>query len=282
MRGFVHLACILTVLGAAVAAQNGRPGDAPAGERKSSSPAGRISVPATERQLFDLLNLEREKAGLDHLRWDEHLAQAARRHSRLMAEKHDVGHQLPGETGVPERLAAAGSRFTFSAENVAEGDTSEEVHMALMASPGHRANILNSRSNAGGVGVVESNGRLFVTEDFARATQAYTEAEFRDAFIAAFNRARNAVGIPAIDARASSGLHSIACSTRGDTPVAAGAGFEATAFATFTLSEPEKLPQQLMKYARNPRLRRMDVGVCFRPDATHGYANFWIVAAFGE
>lgn len=288
MRLFLQLALVLGIVvlgivsgGTMVLAQSGRPNAAPPAGTNSSSPTAADSSSAAERQLFDLINLEREKAGVNHLQWDEHLAQAARKHSRLMAEKHDLSHQIPGEKGVPERLAATGSRFIFSAENVAEAQTADEVHMALMASPGHRANILDSRSNAAGVGVVERDGRLFVTEDFARATPIYTEAEFRDAFIAAFNHARTDGGIPAIDTRSSSGLHSIACSTRGDTPIAA-AGFEAAEFATFTLSDPEKLPQQLMKYAQNLRLRRMDVGVCFRPDARYGYANFWVVAAFSE
>jgi hypothetical protein len=51
---------------------------------------------------------------------------------------------------------------------------------------------------------------------------------------------------------------------------------------TLTLSEPEKLPGSLMKYLENVQWHRMGVGVCFRPDPTYGYANFWVVAAFGN
>lgn len=36
-----------------------------------------------------------------------------------------------------------------------------------------------------------------------------------------------------------------------------------------------------MRYAQDQRQRHMDLGVCFRPDARYGYANFWVVAAFG-
>lgn len=219
---------------------------------------------------------------MNHLQWDTHLMRAARKHSQLMADRRDLVHRFPDEPAIPQRLAAAGARFTVSAENVAEAESGEEAHMALMASPGHRANILDSRYNAAGVGVVARNGRLFVTQDFAWTAKPYTEAEFRDAFIAAFNRARKAEGIAAIDTRAGRGLHSIACSTRGDEPVPAAAGSDITEFVTFTLSDPEQLPQQLMPYARDEQLRRMDLGVCFRPDAKYGYANFWVVAAFGQ
>ncbi len=94
-------------------------------------------------------------------------------------------------------------------------------------------------------------------------------------------RARTARGIAAIDARADSGLHSAACATKGEASVVAAAGFNATEFVTFTLSEPEKIPQQLMKYVQDNSRHHMGLGVCFRPDAKYGYANFWVVAAFG-
>ena len=236
---------------------------------------------APEQQIFDLLNMEREKAGLSRLQWDDRVAEAAREHAKLLAANGDLSHQFAGEAAPPERLAAAGARFTVSAENVANAGTSEEAHMGLMLSPGHRANIMSTRYNAAGIGVVESNGRLFVTQDFAWITPAYTEAEFREAFIAAFNRARAAKGIAAIEARADVGLHSAACSAKSDEPVLAAPGFNATEIVRFTISEPEKVPEQLMRYAQDQRQRHMDLGVCFRPDARYGYANFWVVAAFG-
>jgi len=289
MRQLAHLALVLALLGGTIIlAQNGGPSSqdrtdpAPPSGSGSSSSGTASSASAPEQQLFDLLNLEREKAGLNHLQWDERLARAARKHSRLLASHRDLAHQFPNEPAIAERLAAAGARFTVAAENVATAETSQVVHMALMASPGHRANILDPRYNAAGVGVMERNGQLFVTQDFARTTRPYTEAEFREAFIAAFNRARASTGTIVIDAHADSNLHSVACSTQGSTPVLAAAGFNAAEVVTFTLSEPDKLPDQLMQYVRDARLRRMGLGVCFRPSAKYGYANFWVVAAFGE
>lgn len=283
MKFLLHLAFAFVVLVGTFLLAQGRgtssqkPGKAvQAGE--GEAPPNRS---APEQQLFDLLNQEREKAGLNKLQWDDHVAQAARGHARLLAQNRDLSHQFPDEAAVPERLATAGARFTASAENIATAETSEEAHMGLMLSPGHRANIMSTRYNAAGIGVVESNGRLFVTQDFAWVMPAYTEAEFREAFIAAFNRARAAKGIAAIEAQADAGLHSAACSAKDDAPVLAAPGFNATEVVRFTLSEPEKLPEQLMRYAQDQRQRHMDLGVCFRPDARYGYANFWVVAAFG-
>jgi uncharacterized protein YkwD len=43
-----------------------------------------------EQQLFDLVNHEREKAGLSRLEWNNQLAEAALAHSKLLAENRDL------------------------------------------------------------------------------------------------------------------------------------------------------------------------------------------------
>lgn len=217
---------------------------------------------------------------MSKLEWNDQLAQAAREHSRLLAANRTLSHQFASEAPLTARLAAAGARFTSAAENVATAASPDEAHAALMHSPGHRANIMDPRYNAAGVGVVEVQGHLFVTQDFATAIHAYTEAEFRDTFMASFNRARKAKGMAALDARADSSLRSAACSTNGESQsVLAGLAAPAEVL-TFTLSEPEKLPDSLMKYVETSRWRRMGVGVCYRPNQTYGNANFWVVVAF--
>jgi uncharacterized protein YkwD len=180
------------------------------------------------------------------------------------------------------RLAATGARFGSAAENVADGSTPDEIHGALMRSPGHRANIMSPDYNSVGVGVVETHGRLFVTQDFAAAIRIYSETEFRDAFITTFNRARKTKGLAPLETHGDPGLHSAACATHGD-PHSVLAGINAPAeVVTFTLSQPEKLPDTLSKFVETNRWRRMGVGVCFRPDNTYGYGNFWVVVAFGN
>ncbi|HEX7286007.1 MAG TPA: CAP domain-containing protein [Candidatus Angelobacter sp.] len=284
MRRLVHhfLAGMLLLALGTILFSQGRGNASAASSAGAPSGEKRVSRSVAEQELFDLINLEREKAGLDKLEWNQQLTQAAREHSRLLAANRTLSHQFDSEAALPVRLAAAGARFTASAENVATAVSAEEVHTALMHSPGHRANIMSPKYNAAGVGVVEARGYLFVTEDFAFATRAYTEAEFRDRFIASVNRARKLKGMGAMDAHADSSLRSAACSTNGNSQSAI-AGINAPAqVVTFTLSDPERLPNSFMKYVEDMRWRRMGVGVCYRPDATYGYANFWVVAAFGN
>jgi uncharacterized protein YkwD len=237
---------------------------------------------ADEQRVLDLLNRDREKANLPRLHWDEQTATAARAHSALMAGSFGISHQFPGEPDVADRVAGSGARFTVSGENVAVADSPEEVHMALMNSPGHRANILSTRYNSVGIGVVVRKGRLYVTQDFVWSTPVYSEIQFQEAFIAAFNRARKARAHRALDARADSRLHSAACTSDGNIQGVLDSVSGNVRVALFTLSEPQKLPAQLADYVESQRLERMNVGVCFRPDQQHGAANFWVAVAFYE
>src|SRR5207245_2213360 len=145
-----------------------------------------------EQQLFDLVNHEREKAGLSKLEWSDRLAQAALAHSKLLAENRDLSHQFSGEPILQERVGAIGLRFNSVAENVAAALDVNTAHAALMKSPGHRANILHQDYNAIGISIVEQGDELFITQDFARTLASYTEKQFRDAIITGFNKARRA------------------------------------------------------------------------------------------
>jgi uncharacterized protein YkwD len=62
-----------------------------------------------------------------------------------------------------------GCRARVAAENLASGNVSADRIVAMwMASPGHRANILDRRLTKIGVAAVYSRGRWFVAADFTR------------------------------------------------------------------------------------------------------------------
>jgi len=199
-----------------------------------------------ERKILDLLNHERAAEKLPPLAWNGHAAVAARRHSRLLAQHGDLSHQFEKEEPVPQRIAATGLRFTDSAENVAVAESPEDAHMALMLSPGHRANIMNPRYNAVGIGVHEAKGRLWVTQDFAWTTAIYDSAEFGHALIGAVNQARKEKGIKPLDVSLDAHLSSLACSAHGDVErIAAAMNGNGGKMFLFTLSEPSRMPEEL-------------------------------------
>lgn len=86
----------------------------------------------------------------------------------LVARRNVLSHQLPGEPALPTRARLAGAGFSSVAENVAYGPSASAIQAGWMNSPPHRANLLDTESDALGIAVVEQNGRLFAVEDFAR------------------------------------------------------------------------------------------------------------------
>lgn len=243
---------------------------------------GDSSPSAAERRIFDLLNQERIGAGRPPLEWNASAARAAREHAGLLAENGEMSHQFDGEPVLLQRLEATAVRFTRAGENIACADDPDEAHLALMSSPGHRANIMNPEYTAVGVGVVEHENRLYVTEDFVRVVPVYSEDDFLRVFTKTLNAERHKKGLAVLIPHRSAVLHDAACSTEGNAqalPVNLGFAGE---IMVFSLSEPQKLPAQLLDRALISRFREMKIGACFRPDAEHGNANFWVVAALGE
>ncbi len=151
--------------------------------RNFGSPAPNRANTAFEAEIIRLVNQERRRAGLAPLAVSGRLNQAAYLHTLDMVTISnlygpDVAHQhtLLGVTRptVIDRLDAAGydqwSRFFAYGENIAYGYTTpQQVVAAWMASPGHRANILNPQFAEIGVAVLaDASGRLFFTQNFGR------------------------------------------------------------------------------------------------------------------
>ena len=240
------------------------------------------SISSAEKRIFEELNHERASRGLTALLWDDHAAGAARAHAQMLAENGQLSHQFPGEATLPERIGATGVRFTVSAENIARTEFIEDVHPALMGSSGHRANILSASYNAVGIGVVEKNGRVYVTQDFIFLVPGYSESQFNSAFAEAFNLARKSKGIRPLQARQDPTLHQLACTTDGNAVKLADELSGISAVVAFTSSDPHHLPQEINPRVANADFHLMKYGVCFRPDQEHGYANFWVVATFAN
>lgn len=125
--------------------------------------AGRSAVPAAADRLLQLVNEARSGAGLASLTASSRAASIAAGHSMAMAERGDIYHNPAYLTGATR--SSLGARAL--GENVAMNGSVEAAHQRLMASPGHRANILNGAFDAVGIAVVrDAGGTLFITQNF--------------------------------------------------------------------------------------------------------------------
>ena len=130
-----------------------------------------------------LVDQERESHGEPALQPNAALARAAEGHSRAMAEQDYFSHVAPnGETPL-QRMRASGYLTNpedgyVVGENIAWGTlwlaTPQAIVSAWMASPGHRANILDAAYRETGVGVsphppaslAEGQAGALYTQDF--------------------------------------------------------------------------------------------------------------------
>lgn len=119
-----------------------------------------------ETDFVRLLNAERTQRGLRQLTVHPDLQHVARDHSDTMAARNLLHHN--------PTLATEVSGWSRITENVGRGPSAARLHDALMASTGHRANILDSRVDQVGVGVTVVSGTVWVTQVFRAATQPYT------------------------------------------------------------------------------------------------------------
>lgn len=134
-----------------------------------ASPA-EAAAPTAARMVTDIVNATnryRAQAGCAKVRMDANLGKAARGHSAWMAQTRKFSHVGSGNSTFATRVKRTGYTAPLS-ENIAYGYRSgAQVAASWMKSPGHRANMLNCRAKAVGVGAAyASNGTTYFTQVF--------------------------------------------------------------------------------------------------------------------
>ncbi|HUR08868.1 MAG TPA: CAP domain-containing protein, partial [Nonomuraea sp.] len=162
----------------------------PAGATPVAGAAITSAASDAEGAFLTLLNRSRTSAGLPALQLDTGLANTARTWSGTMASKNSLYH----DPNLLNIVAALEPRWQSGAENVGFGYQVQQLHDAFMASAGHRANIMSSRFNRVGIGVVYAGTKIWVTARFiqgpaltAAAAPAPTPAGVRTLLTGDFN-----------------------------------------------------------------------------------------------
>ena len=121
--------------------------------------------------LVDLANKDRSEQKLAYLKINPKLEAAARLKAKDMAEKGYFAHYSPEGVSPWHWIKESDYNFIYAGENLAVNfDDSGAVNTAWMASPGHRANILNDKFTEIGIASQKGyyNGRetTFVVQMF--------------------------------------------------------------------------------------------------------------------
>ena len=238
-----------------------------------------------ERQMFDLVNKERTERGLPALTWSDKLQQSARTHTEKIAARQILSHRFSEEPAVPERIAATGLHFSATAENLAStsGDPivtpAEDLHAALMGSSGHRANILDPKYTALGIGVIHHGDTYFATQNFALTTASYSDREAEQRLISLIQQARAKVNLPRIEVVMSQRLRDAICAESKQDALAAqplivDQGYFGVSAAT--VANLDIVPPSLKKVVFSPTLKKMAVGACFQVTPKYPGGMYWL------
>jgi len=127
----------------------------------------KISIDQTaEKEMFLMVNSERQKQGVGELTLDDALTKVARNHCEDMFKRGYFSHNTPEGYTPFDRMAMNDISFTSAGENLALAPSVSLAMDGLMKSPGHRANILSKDFGKIGIGVIDGGiyGEMFCQE----------------------------------------------------------------------------------------------------------------------
>ena len=139
--------------------------------RSVAKPDNRTAIASTEQRAFELMNAERQVAGMPMLEWSDQALALARQHAQNMANGNFFSHRgTDGET-VDGRAAKMGVKWLAIGENIATmkgfGDSAAKAVETWMTSAAHKRNILNGMYNQSAIGAaVAADGTIYFTQVF--------------------------------------------------------------------------------------------------------------------
>ncbi len=119
-----------------------------------------------ETRMLNWINQERAKLGLSPLAMHSTLVQLARLKSQDILDNNYFAHTSPTYGSPFAMIKDAGITYKTAGENLSKARDVATSHMRLMASEGHRQNILNPAFTHVGIGVVPYQYGVVVTQLF--------------------------------------------------------------------------------------------------------------------
>lgn len=123
-----------------------------------------VALSNDEKEVFDLINIQRTNNGLSALKMDAETLNVARIKAQDMVDNNYFSHNSPVYGSPFDMLNSFKVKYKSAGENIAGNSSNSAAVTAWMNSSGHKANILNSSFNYTGIGVVKSSkyGKIFV------------------------------------------------------------------------------------------------------------------------
>lgn len=127
---------------------------------------GTLDLSDAREELLKLINEIRTNGGLDTIVMEKNLNELAQAHSANMKATNFNGH-YNNENQTPEDRRLEKGIPNPVGENVVHDTSIRFAHEALMRSPGHREQVIDPKYTKVGLGIIESNGYLLITQEFS-------------------------------------------------------------------------------------------------------------------
>lgn len=166
-------------------------------ERRSFE--GILDLSAARTEMLNLINNGRQEHGLSPVTISTELNDVAQKHSQDMADNNFFGHiNLQGQTPEDRRIEAGIK--TPVGENLAKDTSVISAHYGLMRSASHRQNILTSQWTRVGIGIVQKNGQLLITQIFSISELKTDDlANMENELFTEINNSRNAKQVSSLE-----------------------------------------------------------------------------------
>ncbi len=134
------------------------------GNTSQNQNSNNVELSADEKEVFNLINVQRKNNGLPELKIDYEVQRVARIKAQDMNDNNYFAHESPTYGSPFQMLSSFKVSYKSAGENIAGNSSNNAAVTAWMNSSGHRANILNSSYNYTGIGVVSNKkyGKLYV------------------------------------------------------------------------------------------------------------------------
>jgi len=234
-----------------------------------------------ERELLDLVNRTRVRAGLNPFRLDDGLSRAARDHASEMAKRRELSHQFAGESELGQRIASESNLFLIeAAENVASAENVDRAHDGLMHSPPHRENLLHPSYNTIGIGIVRRGDMLYVVQDFGNSMPKYSAEKAADLLAKSVSRKRAEAHLPDLPKEDGAEARKEACAMSAADSLKTPGSFSGRYLLRYTSSQPDVLPSAALKPLQDATVKTFSVGSCFAPSKSYPNGMYWVVLSF--
>ncbi|MEK7076641.1 MAG: CAP domain-containing protein [Patescibacteria group bacterium] len=144
---------------------------------------GSTAATLAAEKILEATNRERVSTGIKPIIAEKRLNDAASKKISDMIAKNYFAHVSPDGKGAGEWVGVAGYRYILIGENLAMGNFKDEEDLvtAWMASPGHRANILNPKFKEIGIavkkGIIEGTSALIAVQIFGLSVSSCPEPD---------------------------------------------------------------------------------------------------------